>query len=47
MTEALVNISDGLLDDAVALQSFVTGQQAEKVRAEIRREQEAIARSVD
>ncbi len=34
MTEALVSISDGLLDDAVILQAFVTGQQPEKVRAQ-------------
>lgn len=33
MTEGLLAISDGLLEDAVALQAFVTGRQADKVRA--------------
>ncbi len=47
MTEALASISNGLLEDAVVLQAFVTGQQPDKVRMEIRRDQEAIARSVD
>jgi len=47
MTKALVSISDELLDDAVVLQVFVTGQSPENVRAEIRRDREALARSVD
>jgi hypothetical protein len=47
MTDGLVSISNGLLEDAVTLQSFVTGQQPDKLRTEIRRDQEAIARSVD
>jgi hypothetical protein len=47
MAGGLVGISNGLLEDAVALQTFVTGQQADKLRTEIRRDQEAIARSVD
>ena len=46
MANALVSISDGLLDNAVILQAFVTGQQPEKVRAEIRRDREALARNV-
>jgi len=33
--------------EKVALQAFVTEQQPDKVRTEIRRDQEAIARSVD
>ena len=47
MTEGLVSISNGLIEDAVVLQAFVTEQQPDKVRTEIRRDQEAIARSVD
>src|SRR5258706_12772222 len=47
MTDGLVSISNGLLEDAVVLQAFVTGQQPDKVRTEIRRDQEAIARSVN
>lgn len=46
MTDGLVSISNGLLEDAVALQAFVKKQQPDKVRIEIRRDQEAIWRSV-
>jgi len=46
MTEALMSIADGLLDDAVTLQSFVTGEQPDRVRIEIQRDQEAIGKSV-
>lgn len=47
MTDGLVSISNGLLEDAIVLQSSVTGQQPDKVRTEIQRDQEAIARSID
>jgi len=47
MAEALDGISNGLLEDAVVLQAFVTGQTADQVRREIQRDQEAIARGID
>jgi hypothetical protein len=47
MTDGLVSISNGLLEDAVVLQAFVTEQQPDKVRIEIRRDLEAIVRGVD
>ena len=46
MTEALMSIADGLLDDAVTLQAFATGERPDKVRIEIQRDQEEIGRSV-